>query len=299
MPHRPALLDWLLLAALVVAWGSSFVMSKVALQSIDAGWIAATRLTIGAGVVLVFAAAHGKLPAFDIKSLATYIWLGFIGNAAPFLAITWGMLHISSGVAGLLMGTIPLFILVMAHFTLPNERLTLTRAIAFVSGFIGVMALIGPSEISNFAISGDEFIGQLAVLAGCMMYGINSITAKMLSKDDYVKQSAGVLLWAAVISVLAAVWSGPFTLMDAPVSALWATFGLGVLPTGIATLVWFKAMTRNGPTFVSMSNYLVPVYAVVFGAVLLNERIGWNVLVAMAFILSGIFVSTLRPQPSK
>ena len=299
MPARPALLDWLLLAALVFAWGSSFVMSKIALQAIDASWIAAARLVVGASVVLAYAAIRRRLPSTDGKSLAIYTWLGFIGNAAPFLVITWGMHYISSGVAGLLMGTIPLIIVVMAHFFLPNEKLTVARAAAFMLGFAGVLVLIGPREIYNLSLTGDELIGQLAVIAGCMMYGVNSITAKMLPQADFVSRSAGVLVCAAMLAVVMALLSAPFALTNAPASALWATVGLGILPTGFATLVWFKAMTRNGPTFVSMSNYLVPVYAVLFGALLLGEKIGWNVLAAMALILAGIFVSTLRRQPSQ
>lgn len=96
------------------------------------------------------------------------------------------------------------------------------------------------------------------------------------------------------MATAAAFVQSPFRLNEAPPSALLAMFGLGLLPTGIATVVWFKAVERTSPTFTSMSNYLVPVFALGFGSLTLGEHIGWNVLVALVLVLAGIFVSRMQ-----
>jgi drug/metabolite transporter (DMT)-like permease len=301
MSYRVTLVDWLLLAGLVVSWGSSFAMSKVALTHVTPEWIASARLAIGALILLAAGLARGELP--PRKFLRAYGWLGLVGNAAPFFAITWGMQFITSGVAGLLMATIPLIVIVMAHFLLPGERLTAQRLCGFILGFIGIVVLMGPDKLFDLRVHGRELVGELAVVAGCVLYGLNSITAKRISLPGTVAVSAGVLLAGAALATAAAALQSPFTLHQAPLVALLALFGLGLLPTGIATVLWFKAVERTSPTFTATSNYLVPIYALVFGALTLGEHIGWNVLLALLLVLAGIFVTRRKPratpQPSQ
>ena len=293
MPYKPKAFDWFLLSCLVVCWGLSFAMSKVALRTITPEWIAAARLVVGALILLLATAAQRKPIATDSRSLGLYFWLGLVGNAAPFFIITWGMQFITSGVAGLLMGTIPLIILVMAHFFLPGERLTPPRAAGFVLGFCGIVVLMGPDNLMNLKTHGQELIGELAVVAGCMLYGINSISAKRMVLPGTMATSAGVLTAGAILATFAAVLQSPFTLHQQPPLALAALFGLGLLPTGIATVIWFKAVERTSPTFTATSNYLVPIFALVFGALTLGETIGWSVGVALVLVLAGIFVSRI------
>ncbi len=296
--HRITALDWALLVTLVIAWGSSFAMSKAALENISPEWVAATRLVIGAIAVLAYAVWNKSLPVFTSTNTANYTWLGFIGNAAPFLFITWGMQFTTSGVAGLLMGTIPLFVIVLAHFTLPDETLTTQKALGFILGFAGIVALIGPDAIFSISFNTSELLGELAIVLGCICYGINSVTAKRWSTGNAIQQSTGVLIMAALMSVAYAIIAKPFDVASAPTSALWAVLGLGLVPTGIATVVWFKAMQRTGPTFTALSNYLVPVYALAFGALTLNETIGLNALAALSLVLAGIALTQFKPRPS-
>lgn len=293
MAYRITLFDWFLFSILVVCWGTSFAMSKVALQAVTPEWIAAARLCVGGLVLLAVVIVKRETLPLDRTFIGRYLWLGLIGNAAPFFIITWGMQFIASGVAGLLMGTIPLIIILMAHFALPGERLTLPRTAGFILGFSGIVVLMGPENLLNISAHGTELIGELAVVLGCLMYGINAISAKRMKLPGTISVSAGVLLAGAVLATLAALVQSPFRLHEASVPSLLALIGLGLFPTGLATVVWFKAMERTSPTFTTMSNYLVPVFALAFGALTLGEKIGWNVLFALLLVLSGIFVSRL------
>ena len=117
---HPRLIDWLTLAGLVVAWGSSFAMTKIAVGHLDAAWVMALRLTIGGifllGVLLI---SERNLPA-EPRLWRWFVWLGLIGHAVPFFLISWGTQFVSSGLSGVLMGAIPLFVIVLAHFFLPR-----------------------------------------------------------------------------------------------------------------------------------------------------------------------------------
>jgi drug/metabolite transporter (DMT)-like permease len=294
MPYRVTWIDWLHFAGLVVSWGSSFAMSKVALQYFTPEWVASARLIIGATVLFAASLFQTHTMPRGGKFLGLLAFFGLIGNAAPFFAITWGMQFISSGVAGLLMGTIPLIIVVMAHFALPGEQLTRSRALGFALGFLGIIVLMGPENLLQLSANGKELLGELAVISGCLMYGVQSIMAKRANLPGTVPVSAVILAFGALFATANAALHSPLPAGPYPLSPTLALFGLGLIPTGLATVLLFKAMQRTSPTFTSMSNYLVPVYALVFGALTLGESIGTHVLLALAFIMSGVFVSRLK-----
>jgi drug/metabolite transporter (DMT)-like permease len=299
MPRKTDTGDWLLLALLVVAWGSSFAMSKHALSSMGADWVMALRLAIAAAAIVAYAYWSGLTLAASRRTWLKFTWLGFIGNAFPFLIITWGMHFITSGVAGLLMGAIPLFVVLLAHFTLPEERMTIPKAIGFVLGFAGILVLIGPEAIFTLSLSGDELKGELAVIFGCLCYAVHGISAKRLGVENPVQQSAAVCLAGAVMGLAFALVSSPAGLAETSASAFAAVLGLGLVPTAFATVLVYRLMERRGPSFVSLSNYLVPVFALALGALLLREPLGWNIVLALLLILAGIAISRWAPGKAR
>ncbi len=292
-------LDWLILATLVVVWGSSFALSKHALLYLDAAWVMALRLVVATAILVPYALVSGHRLAAPPGIWAKFTWLGAVGHAVPFFLITWGMYYVSSGVAGLLMGAIPLFLVVLAHFALPDEPLTIPKSVGFLLGFAGIIVLIGPEQIFTLSMSGDELAGELAVLAGCLCYAVHGVTAKRLGFEHPLKQSASVCLAAATMGLAFALGLKPDGLSGVPLSAYAAVVGLGLFPTAFATLLTYRLMIRTGPSFVAYSNYLVPVYAIVLGAIVLNETLGWNILLALILILSGIAISRIAPRPER
>ena len=296
MANRSHPLDWLILASLVVAWGSSFALTKIAVTHLDAAWIMALRLAIAAAVLVPYAFAVGQRPSGTARVWGKFSFLALIGHAAPFFLITWGTHFVSSGVSGLLMGAIPLFLVVLAHFFLPDEPLTVPKTIGFLLGFAGIIVLIGPKALFNLSLTGSEAIGEAAILAGCLCYAVHGIAAKRMGIENPVKQTAAVCLLAALMGLVSAGIASPRGLEGVPAIAIWAVVGLGILPTAIATLLMYQLMSRIGPSFVAYSNYLVPVYAVVLGAIVLQEPLSWNVAAALALILAGIAISRWQPQ---
>src|SRR5438874_7551353 len=296
MPRSVLPLDWLILSALVVAWGSSFAMTKVAVTRLDAAWVMALRLSV-AGLVLaaVVVLSKRQLP-WDMKLWGWFAWLGLIRHAAPFFLITWGTHYVTSGLSGVLMGAVPIFVIVLAHFFLPDEPLTPVKTAGFILGFIGLMIVLGPEKLLHLSAGGMSLGGEIAIIAGCMCYAVHGLFARRIPFRGPLEQATAVCLMGGVMGVIFAVIVAPSGLAGAPSSAYFAVLGLGLLPTAIATLLMYRLVRDAGVTFIAYSNYLVPVYALIFGAVTLGEELTWNVGAGLAFILAGIAVSRVRSR---
>jgi drug/metabolite transporter (DMT)-like permease len=281
-----------LLALLVIIWGSSFALSKIAIRDVDPNWVAALRLTIGGIIILGFALWHNQSPALVRKSWPKYIWLGVIGNAVPFILISWGIQYTSSGITGLLMGTIPLFVIVIAHFMLPDEKLNWRKAAGFILGFIGVVMLMNPRHLMNASFQGQELWGELAIILACLCYGIHSVSAKRLGFDKPFQQTSGILLAAAIFALFYALSQNPHGLEALTFNAAFAILSLGLFPTAISMVIVYYLMERIGPSAVSYTNYLVPIFALLLGALLFNEALSWNIVAALLCILAGIAITS-------
>jgi len=291
--QRPTALDWVLLAALVVAWGISFSMTKVAVSQMDPVWVMALRLAVGAAVLLVYALASRVALPREMRLWGWFAWLGFIGYVAPFFLISWGTQFITSGLSGVLMGAIPLLVIVMAHYALRDEKLNAMKSVGFVIGFIGLMIVLGVEKLGGFSMDTAALKGELAILLACFCYAIHAISAKRLPFSGPVAQSTAVCLCATVIGVAVAFLASPSGPHTDNHAAYWAVLGLGIVPTGIATVLAYRLIRRCGVSFVAYSNYLVPVFALAFGAITLDERLSWNTAAGLGLILVGIAVSRM------
>lgn len=286
--------DWLTLAALVMAWGSSFAMTKVAVASIDPAWVMALRLLIG-GIFLAIMVTLTRRQWPRERRL--WIWfggLGLVGHAIPFFLISWGTQFISSGLSGVLMGAIPLFVIVLAHVFLPDERLTPMKTLGFVIGFVGLMIVLGPEKLMHFEGQGMALVGEFAILLSCVCYAVHALLARRIPFQRPMEQAAAVCLSGGVMGAVFASLYAPQGLASAAPLAYLCVVGLGILPTATATLLVYAIVRSAGVSFVAYSNYLVPVYALGLGAILLGETLNANVGFGLVLILAGIAGSRMR-----
>ena len=295
-PHR-TLIEWALLLALVAMWGSSFMFNKQGLSSVGPLALVAARVAIGALVLIAVIYARGmRLPAFG-PVWAAYSVMGLLGNAAPFFLITWGQQVVDSAIAGILMAAMPLSTLVLAHLFVAGERMSARRVAGFAIGFAGVAWLMQPSITSG---SGAIYVlSQLAVLGGALCYSANSILARLLVKTDFLVAAAGTLLVASITMVpIAVVLEQPWQLEPTFISTA-SIVWLGLGPTALATILYFRLISSAGPTFMSLVNYLSPAIAVFLGVTFLNEQPGANAYGGLVLILGGIALSQWHRAPER
>ena len=301
MSSRRGAHDWLMLAALVAMWGSSFMFIKIGVATVPTSTLVAARLILGALILLVVVHLRGaRLP--PIRQSGGRVWgnyaiLALLGNCIPFTTITWGQQRTDSALAGILMAVMPLATMVLAHFFVGGEHMTRSRLIGFILGFAGIIVLMGPSAPDRVAGQSLATLSQLAILCGALCYAANSVLTRILARgDDVLVASTAMLLIASAIALpVALAVDAPWRNHAGATSAsLWAILWLGVGPTAIATVVYFKLIASAGPTFMSLVNYMSPAVAVFLGVALLGETPGLHAYVALALILAGIAVSQWR-----
>lgn len=287
--------DWALLLALVAMWGSAFMFNKLGVATVPPATLVAGRLSIGALILLAVVYARGSsLPPVG-RAWLPYVVLALVGNCIPFYVIVWGQKTVDSALAGILMAAMPLATLVLAHLFVHGERMTRNRAAGFVLGFAGIVLLMGPATLAGIGGSALEVVSQLAVLAGALCYAANSVLTRLMAKghDVLIASTAMLLLATAIMLPVALALDRPWTLA-ASFSSVAAIVWLGIGPTAIATLCYFRLIGSAGPTFMSLVNYLSPPVAVFLGVTLMGEHPGTEAYAGLAFILAGIALSQYR-----
>ena len=304
--HRSAR-DWLMLAALVAMWGSSFMFIKLGIATVPTSTLVAARLILGAMILLIVVYLRGARlpPLWPLRSNGGRVWgnyaiLALLGNCIPFTAITWGQQRTDSALAGILMAVMPLATMVLAHFFVKGEHMTRNRVIGFVVGFAGILVLMGPSALNRVAGQSIATWSQLAILLGALCYAANSVLTRILARgDDVLVASAAMLLIASVMALpIALVVDKPWQVAPSWTSVS-AILWLGVGPTAVATVVYFKLIASAGPTFMSLVNYMSPAVAVFLGVSLLGETPGFHAYIALGLILLGIAVSQWNSTASR
>lgn len=287
--------SWAILGFLVITWGSSFALTKIAVLSYAPEWVITFRLAIGALVLVIFIYATGR----RMPRLATWpnlIILALTGYVLPFWSIAWGLQYIETGLTGMLMTIMPLGVLVMAHLFLPDERASPVKLIGVVIGFVGAVIVIGPEKLLSLKTQGLAVWGQLAILAGAMFYALHSVIARRMPEADFVERSAGVCLVSAVLAAGLAIGYAPAIDFSASLEAWVAIVILAIFPTAIAAIATYILLERAGAGFLSIVNYLIPPYAALLGALALGERLPLQVFIGFGLIVAGLAVSEYRSK---
>ncbi len=287
--HTPRLSDWLLLFALVVMWGSSFLFTKIAVTTIPPVAVVGGRIMLAALILIGLVYVSGKRLPRSGRLWLFFVAMAIMGNALPFFLISWGQQRIDSGLAGILMAVMPLTTLVLAHFFVDGERLNPGKLAGFALGFLGIIVLVGPDALRELKGSGDVLISELAVLGGALCYAVNTIIARRRPESDVLVAASGVMICGSLLLFPLNIdlsWLPTVTMG----SALAVGF-LGVVCTAAATVTYFKVVTSAGPTFLSTMNYLIPLWAVFIGMIFLDERPDWSDFFALILILAGIALS--------
>jgi drug/metabolite transporter (DMT)-like permease len=210
--------------------------------------------------------------------------------------IVWAQTRIDSGVAGILNSTSPLFTMVIAHLLTSDDRLTPQKLIGCLIGIVGVVVMIGMEFLNQL---GDGVVGQLAMLGATCSYGFAAVYGRRFDTGSNLASAAGMLSGAALLILpFALVIDRPWTLSPGLHSAS-ALFGLALLSTAIAFVVWFRLITTAGPSNTSLVTFLIPFTALGFGILLLGEEPPLGSVLGLVIILAGLAVTQLKSSLSK
>ena len=289
------MLDWGVLVALVVVWGSAFAGLKIAVEGLHPAWVASLRLGVAAAALFVLMRMRGerspRLRPRPEPSWGAYGLIGVFGLGTPFLLFSWAATELPSAVLAICNGVSPVFTALFAHAFLAGERLNKRKSVGVGLGLIGFVTLVAP-ELEGVG-ENLALVAELAALGGAALYAVANVVTKRAPAAPAVTAAYVMCLTGALSTAAAALaWAGPPPLPD-PRTALVVT-ALGLLPTALGTIGYVWLIRRRGALFTSFSTYLSPVWAVLIGVALLGERPGPAEYLALALILAGVGVASLR-----
>lgn len=284
-----------LLLLLAAVWGASYLFIKVGVRDFEPATFMALRMLIAAGALCVFLGAQRgvRQAAGEVRAAARPgLVLGVINGAVPFTLIAWGETHVDSGVAAIANSTVPIFVALLALKVRPSERSSGLRLAGIVVGLVGVGVLAGASpDAGTWAV-----LGTLAVVLASVSYAAAGLygQARVHETSGPVLATASTLIGGLLLLPVALVQWPSAAPGWKPVASLLA---LALVGTAFAQLVLFRMLRLHGPARTSLVTYLMPGFAILYGALLLGEPVTAAALGGLALILLGVALGSglLRP----
>jgi drug/metabolite transporter (DMT)-like permease len=282
--------SWIMVATLGLVWGATFLFIELALEGITPFWLASARIGFACALTcVVWLWRGGRFFLSEKTDWPLTLFVGALSTAVPFLLLSWGLQHVHSGFAGVSMAAIALMVLPLSHLLIPGETMTVRRTLGFVIGFAGVCVLIGGQALESSGAA-MENAGRLACLAAAGCYALSSVGMRRLPPVDPVGLAAvPLLIGSAVVFPAAVIVEGVPAVPDGRTLLILAV--LGLIPTAGANLLRVLVIRSAGPVFMSLTNYQVPIWSVVFGILILGEPLHISLFLALALILAGVFIS--------
>lgn len=276
-------------------WGSSFLLIRIGVSEFKTVEVVFIRTAIAAvGLSAVILVRRVSIPR-DWPTLRAIGLIGLGNVVAPYLLITWGEETVKSGMAAVLQATAALFTLVIAHFTLADERMTPAKIIGLILGFAGVIVLFS-GELSSGQALADSLFRPMAIVIASLFYAIFTVYSKKLIKGkvEPIVMAAGTMLTAAVVTAPLALLGGFTPLNTVSNDTLISMVLLGVVNTFIAYIFFYFIVRELGAAKASMVTYVVPPVGVVLGALILFEHVDITLLLGATLIMTGIAIVNLR-----
>ena len=282
---QPTLFDYLLLIFLALIWASAFFNIKIATYSFGPVTIAFLRVFFGAIPVLLLCYYKKiKVEAFS-KDWHWFAMIGFINLVAPFYLIAYGVQSVQSNLAAILMSTTPLSSTVLGHFYTKNEKFNFVKTIGILIGFSGILYLFS----DNILINENNILSALLILLGSTCYVIGGVLTLRISKKKNENVTGSILIWAVIILIpIVSFAEQPWNInprLDSTISVMY----LGLVSTGIAWLLRFKILVKNGLIFQSQVSYLIPIFGTILSYRFLKELITFKVLISLIAVSVGIY----------
>lgn len=283
------LFDYVALSAL---WGSSFLFLRFSALEFGAMATAAGRVAIAAAFLLPIVLAKGLLPELQKHWKKVFI-LGIFNSAIPFACFAFALLSITTGLSSILNATVPMFGALVAWVWLKDKPAP-TRIAGIVIGFTGIALMAwGKASFKPDASGTSTGAAVLACLLACLCYGIAASYAKKYTAGiDPMVTAAGSQIGATLGLLVPAIWLWP---TSTPSITAWASLlVLGVACTGIAYTLFFRLIEKAGTQRTLTVTFLIPVFAVFYGAVFLGEIVTpWMALCAVVIVFGTALATDL------
>ncbi|ROT28011.1 DMT family transporter [Micromonospora sp. HM5-17] len=281
------------LGLLALLWGSGFLWIKLSLRGFTPVQIVVVRLVLGTAVLMPVALARGLRPPAGRRVWVHLCVAALLATVIPYTLFGLGQRTVGSNVAGVLNATTPVWTLLTAFLAGTDRVTSVRRGLGIALGFAGTLLIFSPWRSAGDITSW----GGLACLVASASYGVSYVymgrfltnrgTPPLMLAASQLAAGAGLALLAVPVAGL----TPPVWRADAVVSLAI----LGILGTGVAYLLHYRLVADEGPTAASTTTYLLPVVAVLLGALVVDEPTTPTMLGGMLLVLGGVALAQRRP----
>ena len=286
-PIKPVML-YAIAAVLILTWGLAYPMVSVAVRDVSPIWLVASRTSIAAILLIGYAKLRGRsFPSLKDKRWLWFGLMGMTGIVFPFFLFAQAQITVDSGICAIIGSAMPIFTIILAHF-FANEALSWRKFTGFMIGFVGIIILFLPNNMSLELVS--DWKAQLLAVFAALLYAITTILAKRAPDTSPSVAAAMMVLCAAIVSSIAALASGMPSEFP-PAIAITMLIGLGVGSTAYANILYLYVVHKTGPSTLARINYFPAIVSVAAGVWFLKEDFTWKIVIAFTVIVIGMIIS--------
>ena len=282
---------WFYFILLVIMFGSAFLLIEISLKSFSPSIIAFSRVFLAAIILLFYSLVKKYSFDFIRNNFILLFVLGLSGTSIPFFLISWAQQTINSSETGILIGFMPIFTVLGSHFYFKYEKLNIQTFFGFMLGFLGLFILLLNND--NSISMHNNFLAKFAVILGAFFYALNALLVKKIIGVHVIPLSASVMLFSSFQLFVLLFLNNDFYninfnfYLDSIISLLI----MSVFSTALATVIYYKIIHDYGPSFLSLVNYPIPIFAFFIGVVFLKESANILSIISLFLIIASIYLS--------
>ncbi|HYI64389.1 MAG TPA: DMT family transporter [Allosphingosinicella sp.] len=280
--------DWAILLFLSVLWGGSFFFIEVALDTVAPFTLVLIRVAIAAAFLWLWLLIRRERMNLPPGAAFAFLVLALLNNVIPFVLFAWAQEEINGGLASILNATTPIWGVLVAHIFTADEKVTPGKVAGVLLGFLGVALMIGVDFLSRIGVA---VLAQLACLAATLCYALAGVWARRFRgmgvgpvAVSTGQLTAAALVMAPLVLIFELPWRSP-----SPSAEAWAALvALALFCTSLAYILYFRLLASAGATNSLLVTFLIPITAILLGALILGERLELRHFAGMAMIGAGL-----------
>jgi drug/metabolite transporter (DMT)-like permease len=288
-------MKYILLLFIGLIWGSQYVFNAIALEELSPFALTSWRMFIGFVTLSIFIyilPGHKEQSLILNKQLlALFVLIGAVEAAIPFWLIGFGQMHISSSATAIIMGMIPMLTLQLELIFKKDHKSSVYEIIGMTLAFVGLIVLVDPSA-DDFSGSA---IGYIAIFMAASCFAIALILMEKIPREISSLHATRFILGVYAVPMLV-IWFYTNDAMPAKMSTILSLLVIGIFSSGIVYILYLDLIRTTGPTFTSLSNYIVPLVGTFMGVLFLSEPFTANIVFALIFIITGLFIVNIKKK---
>ena len=285
--RKPTIIDYSLLCFLALIWSSAFFNIKIATESFGPVTIAFLRVFLASIPLIILCNIKNiEIEVFS-KDWYWFALIGFVNLVIPFFFISYGIKAVQSNLAAILMSSTPLTSTILGHYFTKNEKFNLIKTVGVLIGFSGIVYLFS----DNILINENNFYSALLILLGATGYVVGGVLTLKISNKKNENVTTSICIWASIILLpLTMIFEQPWNSAPSVLSIISVVY-LGLVSTGLAWLLRFSILKKNGLIFQSQVSFLIPIFGIILGYIFLKELITPKIIVSVVLVLVGIYLA--------